>query len=281
MDVITNLEDDLCCPITRQIFNNPVIIDDGFTYEKKWIKKWLKNNNKSPMTNQKLKSKICIPNYSIKKLVDDYNEICLKNTNLQNSLNTVKNLVEKFGFNTNDSTGKSLIQAILEVTYQSDNQILHDKIIDFFIDKHIECNLLKNKYKYKNNLYKLIHFVCIYGKEKHLIKLSLINCNFESQMSNGYRPIHLLCKYGDYDSIKYLISKVNLTKKTKNGLSIIEIISMYGDEESIKFVIEYVSKKTKIKVYFSRICKFLKMNKKINLHTIRKIENYCDKLLIN
>jgi len=46
-----NLEN-LICPITRCIFNEPVTLSDGQTYEKDIIIEWLKINNKSPITNK-------------------------------------------------------------------------------------------------------------------------------------------------------------------------------------------------------------------------------------
>ena len=47
----------LLCPITKELMVNPVLLSDGFLYEKDAITTWLKNNNTSPMTNQKLTNK--------------------------------------------------------------------------------------------------------------------------------------------------------------------------------------------------------------------------------
>lgn len=40
----------ITCPITNCIYLNSVKASDGHTYEKDAIKKWLKNNNTSPLT---------------------------------------------------------------------------------------------------------------------------------------------------------------------------------------------------------------------------------------
>jgi hypothetical protein len=42
------------CPITTELIREPAILTDGYVYEYKKIKKYLRNNNKSPMTNNKL-----------------------------------------------------------------------------------------------------------------------------------------------------------------------------------------------------------------------------------
>jgi hypothetical protein len=62
----------ITCPITSQIFLNPVTTCDGHTYEKDAIKKWFENNDKSPMTNIKLSNKKLIKSILISHFVDGY-----------------------------------------------------------------------------------------------------------------------------------------------------------------------------------------------------------------
>ena len=59
--------DDYCCPITLELFHNPVILSDGFTYEMHAIIEWLKNHNNSPMTGMTLEHKTFVSNISIKE----------------------------------------------------------------------------------------------------------------------------------------------------------------------------------------------------------------------
>src|SRR5579885_2303495 len=56
---------DLFCPITKQMYCNPVTTDDGFTYEKWAIDNLIKNNFPSPMTREP------IHNYFENKLVEN------------------------------------------------------------------------------------------------------------------------------------------------------------------------------------------------------------------
>ena len=41
--------EDLCCPITFVLMNDPVLCSDGFTYEREAIEEWMINNPTSPM----------------------------------------------------------------------------------------------------------------------------------------------------------------------------------------------------------------------------------------
>jgi len=50
-----NMLDCFTCPLTKEIFHDPVVLSDGFTYERSAIQKWLDLGNKrSPMTNIEL-----------------------------------------------------------------------------------------------------------------------------------------------------------------------------------------------------------------------------------
>eukprot|EP00210_Caulerpa_lentillifera_P001601 g1539.t1 len=68
----SEIEDCICCPITCEVMNDPVIAADGHTYERKAIKQWVSTTRTSPVTRQALTSSTFIPNLAIKHLVDQY-----------------------------------------------------------------------------------------------------------------------------------------------------------------------------------------------------------------
>ena len=68
------IPNELLCPITEELFFDPVMTCDGQTYERKAIEYWLQSHDTSPVTNIKLQSKNLIPNLIIKKLVKEYFE---------------------------------------------------------------------------------------------------------------------------------------------------------------------------------------------------------------
>lgn len=53
---------------------DPVIAEDGHTYEKAVIEKWLEKSPTSPMTRQQLSSAMLIPNFALKQLIDQWKD---------------------------------------------------------------------------------------------------------------------------------------------------------------------------------------------------------------
>ncbi|CAF1070043.1 unnamed protein product [Adineta steineri] len=63
----------LVCPITLELFIDPVVADDGHTYERTAIIEWIKNHNEtSPITRQPIKLKSLQSNRIAKQLADRY-----------------------------------------------------------------------------------------------------------------------------------------------------------------------------------------------------------------
>ena len=69
-DININCGEDLKCPITQEIFVNPVITSDGQTYSREAITKWLQTHITSPITNTKLSNKTLIPNIIVRNLAE-------------------------------------------------------------------------------------------------------------------------------------------------------------------------------------------------------------------
>lgn len=53
------------CPILKDLMEDPCVAADGYTYDRKAIEIWLKEDDKSPMTNLPLPDKSLIPNYTL------------------------------------------------------------------------------------------------------------------------------------------------------------------------------------------------------------------------
>jgi hypothetical protein len=68
------IPEELLCPITGEIFVDPVMTSDGHTYERRAIESWLEKHRTSPATNLNLDNKNLIPNMIIKQLVRNYYE---------------------------------------------------------------------------------------------------------------------------------------------------------------------------------------------------------------
>jgi hypothetical protein len=66
-----NLEDLLHCPITQERMVDPVILMDGFSYERRAIENWLRNHSRSPMTNIPLPNTVLIPNRTLRNIIQE------------------------------------------------------------------------------------------------------------------------------------------------------------------------------------------------------------------
>ena len=53
-----------------ELLKEPVCASDGYTYERVALERWLKTNEKSPLTGQ-LMDKLFLPNMNIKRLLKD------------------------------------------------------------------------------------------------------------------------------------------------------------------------------------------------------------------
>ncbi|PWA97194.1 regulatory associated protein of TOR, Zinc finger, RING/FYVE/PHD-type [Artemisia annua] len=68
---------DFVCPITTRIFNDPVTLETGQTYEREAIQEWIDSGNLTcPITHQKLQS-VLLPktNYVLKRLIASWKEL--------------------------------------------------------------------------------------------------------------------------------------------------------------------------------------------------------------
>ncbi|CAF1243717.1 unnamed protein product [Adineta ricciae] len=63
--------DSCVCPITGEVFEDPVVGDDGHTYERKAITEWLQRSGTSPMTQQPMNINSLRTNYTVKKMMEE------------------------------------------------------------------------------------------------------------------------------------------------------------------------------------------------------------------
>jgi hypothetical protein len=62
------------CPITTELMEDPVILEDGRSYERSAITKWLTSSQRSPMTGAALEHKHVLPNVNLKALIEDWKD---------------------------------------------------------------------------------------------------------------------------------------------------------------------------------------------------------------
>jgi hypothetical protein len=62
------------CPITRELFVDPVTTILGYTYEREYIEKWFEKHNTDPRTNEHVSAKLLSPNRNIKDAVKAFQD---------------------------------------------------------------------------------------------------------------------------------------------------------------------------------------------------------------
>jgi len=60
------------CPISCQVMHDPVVLEDGHTYERRHITKWLESKNTSPVTGAPVPSKAIFPNHAMRNAISEY-----------------------------------------------------------------------------------------------------------------------------------------------------------------------------------------------------------------
>jgi len=239
----TDFKESFICPISGQIFKQPVLAQDGYFYEKMQIKKWFKNHNTSPMTNSEITTKLqeCfIFNSMLEKFLEhnpiersnQYNEYKnhLEHTEKVNKLIKHNELDKLFKYN-NFIVSELFANATLLINLLTNG---NNSIIKYFIDNCLDLNSVTN------NGWNILHFV-IKHCDLEIIKYVIgKDIDPESETKKGWRAIHIACKYSDHEIIEYFLDlNINLESETKNGWRPIHLLCY--DENST--IIQYLLSK--------------------------------------
>lgn len=66
---------DLDSGVVQEVMREPVVCDDGFSYERSAIGQWLQNNDTSFVTGEILPSKFLVPNKALNSRVQEIMEL--------------------------------------------------------------------------------------------------------------------------------------------------------------------------------------------------------------
>jgi len=275
MDSVNDQEflDTFTCPISNEIFNEPVMCEDGHTYEKIYIEQWLKNNNTSPLTRQIMSKKMCV-NFQVKKLVDALLKInpdltktqcnphlisCIINNNFNQLLN-----YKYFRF-------RSLLK--FKINDKSVFQVLLENCNDVNIVSHVISVIQDNEHVDENGN-TVMHYVCRYAYDtvirNYIDKKNLVNANkfdrsliskivstgyvlpnFERKNKLNQTPYDIICLTRSYELIDYVFSRtreenafsynfVNDKLIEKNSLITAEQKKQIRKECTVKYIINGV-----------------------------------------
>ena len=71
---LLRISDNLKCPISQNIINEPVITPSGITYEKEEIIRWLIGSDVDPVSRQYFSLDQLVPNLAIKNIIHEFNK---------------------------------------------------------------------------------------------------------------------------------------------------------------------------------------------------------------
>jgi len=229
---------DILCPISLQIFKDPVIAEDGITYERESIEEWFEKNKKSPSTGIELRSTNITCNIFVKNFVNEYLSL-----RPEEKINQYVCKIKTF------------------------DEIKYYKITDLSVIKSNDivkiCSALKlNELNYLientnfndelENKNKLIHFICQTSTPEiimHIIN-HYVNNNLDIECCNigGYSPIHYICLNSTPEMIQYIFiiyieHNLSIECKTKNGNYLpLHFVCQCSTQESIKYVLNIYDK---------------------------------------
>lgn len=72
VDIIPN---EYTCPISYELMADPVILEDGHTYERSAIERWLETNSISPITRQSVSASSLKPNFALRTCIERWKEL--------------------------------------------------------------------------------------------------------------------------------------------------------------------------------------------------------------
>jgi hypothetical protein len=69
-----NVPNEYRCPISMELMTDPVLCEDGQTYDRRSIQEWLKHSQTSPLTRQPLNPNSLRPNYGLKASIERWQQ---------------------------------------------------------------------------------------------------------------------------------------------------------------------------------------------------------------
>nr|QBK89302.1 MAG: ankyrin repeat protein [Mimivirus LCMiAC02] len=205
----------LICPITKMLLHNPVSVEDGQVYEKEAIDKWFSEHDTSPTTGLEISTDTHSV-LAIKNMVDELIE--------HNPEYKEDRYVPDITYNTNKTTIMKFMR------YKRFDKLL---LYKYFLIMDPLPNYMDNT--------SIIEYLCKRCKKDNVIRYVLDNCiDIECQDTiSGMYPIHIICRYGSENIIKYIVEKgVNLNCFTTYNYSPMYYICRLRNYDMIKYFVD-------------------------------------------
>jgi len=242
--------EDYICPITRQIFSDPVVASDHHVYERRALTDWYNRNKTSPITRKPIKGefyschlikkqitrlleekpKLKADQYfdlNIEKLFDPENHWKKKEEDqLIEIFETIKEHEFDLDSIQDPKDGWKLINSACRFSLT--------KVVKYLIEQGVD---LQNP---THAGHRPIHQVCYFSTPEILEILLEHDIDLEVKTNKGFLPIHHAIGGGKFQTIKILVDrKVNLNSATNHGAYPIHLVINHNcNLEIIKYLVE-------------------------------------------
>ena len=238
--------DTIKCPISHQIFLEPVLGDDGFTYESDEILNWMKTKQVSPITDKSL-TKV-IPNLFAKMVVDEFLHAhpeyridqYVPNRQHKDYIAEVAKIMKD----------KQYLKLLDYNSFQLDElyKVSSDSHVEFFksaprrVLRHVIDNAVDLEAKSPRGS-RLVHLVCAYSTRSMQRLVIKKGVNLETENNCATRPIQIACRGNSLKTVKDLIAKgVNLLPVDGKKWSALHFAARYAEKDLIEYLATIVSK---------------------------------------
>ena len=241
-----NIPDEFICPITLEVMEDPVICNDGYTYERSAIESI--TGNISPMTRQEIDKTNLIPNRALKNCILRYNEKLITEITPEPVINitpepVITEIIPEPVINITSEPRYKIRPLVKHIFYINSSSLVLSNLLNGFIDDNV--NYAKQMIE---DFYDKIHSVDIdilevfneslKDKLKYLESGTIIN---KSDITFLEFSINF-----NIDILIELFSMIDINASF--------LLIFYSDNGSLGSIIDY----TNIKIVLSELLKLIK-----------------------
>jgi len=205
---------DYCCPITKLIYNEPVLAEDGHIYENKAIMHWLRDNRISPITGDYMGKTVKSVN-EFRKLVDKYLDL---------------------------HPDEYMNQFMIKKPYYLFKEEFRQKLVsNEFNELTSYINIYINDYiNDLNTNMTIIEYLANKCKNNDVIKTIIKNSvDYDIEDASGYKVINYIMKYNTVELVYFLFElEINKDYIDITGKNIMHYGALYymDNPELLKFL---------------------------------------------
>jgi ankyrin repeat protein len=256
----------LKCPISHDIFYDPVIAMDGIVYERALIENWFLKSSTSPIKRCEMKDDLieCI---FVKNLVEEFLQKhpefkCEQyKPNLSYSFNKQRitacindRRFDKLSMYHNFDLADMISAGTFDYLIQTNNM----RSIIHVLDNAIDIDAISG------NGVRALHKICQYGNVDMLGHILTKKIDINAPQLDNWTPLMLLCRYGSFESLKLFTERDGINYDGIEGMHPLLIIAEHGNIESIRLILTKVKEFKVVNQNGRNFTYILRRNKKSN-----------------